>query len=80
MSLNLTKDSLRKILTDLEKLEEAGLDVRQFKSGSHFVFVEKISDQRDGDSYVIRGITQKEPPKEPITYREAFGPGKRGIQ
>lgn len=78
MSLSLTKEALQRILEDLEKLEAAGLDVRQFKSGMHYVFVEKVVDQMEGDHYIIRGITQKEPPSSPITYREALGPGRRG--
>lgn len=54
--MKLYEHDLQQILDGLKKLKEAKLQVDSFRIGLHIIFVERTTDQRDGDDYYITEI------------------------
>lgn len=61
MSMKLTSADLRKIAETVDKIQEIDLNVRQVQVAGHTVIIKRTDDQRNGTSYLVQGITDKEP-------------------
>lgn len=59
MSMRMTAGDLEKVIEVLKSLEAVPASIKQVEVSGHEVILERFEDQRNGVSYVVRGITDK---------------------
>lgn len=58
MSMKLTVDDLMAIANSLQKLEDTGVEVSQFRCKNHTIVVERVgTGQMEDPHYIVKGIT-----------------------
>ncbi len=72
MTMQLTPDDLTQVASKVKELAAiGGIDVRQIKVNGHVVFLKRETNQKDGDTYYIVGISNKDHPFHEPSMRDS---------